>query len=103
LGHGLAGQAVAAWPAIVLVASYELLMIVIRSSQAPADVAPWTKCEAAPLQERPAELFAGDLAANRVPAVRPIPTQLHVGQPRAQMLRDYLTTGIASRAELSAA
>lgn len=34
LGHGPAGAAVAAWPAVALVGSYELLMMVIRSSQA---------------------------------------------------------------------
>ena len=33
LGHGLTGAAVAAWPAVALVGSYELLMMVIRSSQ----------------------------------------------------------------------
>ena len=32
LGHGIIGAAVAAWPAVVLVGSYELLMMVIRSS-----------------------------------------------------------------------
>jgi hypothetical protein len=31
MGHGLAGAAVAAWPAVALVGSYELLMMVIRS------------------------------------------------------------------------
>jgi hypothetical protein len=34
LGHGPVGAAVAAWPAIALVGSYELLMMVIRGSQA---------------------------------------------------------------------
>ena len=34
LGHGPVGAAVAAWPAVALVGSYELLMMVIRSSQA---------------------------------------------------------------------
>ena len=37
LGHGLIGASVAAWPAAALVGSYELLMMVIRSSQAQAD------------------------------------------------------------------
>ena len=37
LGHGLIGAAVAAWPAVSLVGSYELLMMVIRGSQALAD------------------------------------------------------------------
>jgi hypothetical protein len=32
LGHGLIGAAVAAWPAVALVGSYELLMMVIRKS-----------------------------------------------------------------------
>jgi hypothetical protein len=37
LGHGPIGAAVAAWPAVALVGSYELLMMVIRSSQAAFD------------------------------------------------------------------
>jgi hypothetical protein len=43
LGHGLVGAAVAAWPAVALVGSYELLMMVIRSSQVPVDGAPRTE------------------------------------------------------------
>jgi hypothetical protein len=99
LGHGLAGAAVAAWPAVALVGSYELLMMVIRSSQVPADGAPGNQHDADPLQERAAELFAGQLAADRIPSVRVIRAQLHVGQPRAQRLRDHLATGTARRME----
>src|SRR6202161_2044959 len=33
LGHGPIGAAVAAWPAVALVGSYELLMMVIRGAQ----------------------------------------------------------------------
>ena len=40
LGHGPVGAAVAAWPAVALVGSYELLMMVIRSSQAIPDACP---------------------------------------------------------------
>jgi hypothetical protein len=36
LGHGLLGAAVAAWSAVALVGSYELLMMMIRSAQVPA-------------------------------------------------------------------
>src|ERR1700722_6537418 len=36
LGHGLIGAAVGAWPAVALVGSYELLMMIIRSEQVPA-------------------------------------------------------------------
>jgi hypothetical protein len=48
---------VAAWSAVALVGSYEVLMMVIRGSQVGPD---------------------------SVPSVRAIRTQLHVGQPRAQ-------------------
>jgi hypothetical protein len=99
LGHGPAGAAVAAWPAVALVGSYELLMMVIRSSQAAPDGMTDDVGSADPLGEQAAEIFAGQLAADRVPSVREIRAQLHVGQPRAQRLRDYLATGAARRRE----
>ena len=83
----------AAWPAVALVGSYELLMMVIRGSQVPADGTPGTGHDADPLHEQAAELFAGQLAADRVPSVRAIRAQLHVGQSRAQRLREYLAAG----------
>jgi hypothetical protein len=93
LGHGLTGAAVAAWPAVALVGSYELLMMVIRNAQTLSADTPEDEDErdADPLQEQAAELFAEDIAADRVPSVRAIRTQLHIGQPRAQRIRDYLT------------
>jgi hypothetical protein len=33
MGHGLIGAAVAAWPAVALVGSYELLMMITRGAQ----------------------------------------------------------------------
>jgi hypothetical protein len=103
LGHGLTGAAVAAWPAVALVGSYELLMMVIRTSQVRADGTPGTEHDADPLLERATELFAGQLAVARIPSVRAIRTQLHVGQPRAQRLRDYLAAGASGRVENPAA
>jgi hypothetical protein len=38
LGYGLAGGAVAAWPAVALVGSCELLMMIIRNLHAPANL-----------------------------------------------------------------
>jgi hypothetical protein len=35
LGHGIIGATVAAWPAVALVGSYELLMVIVRGAQAP--------------------------------------------------------------------
>jgi Protein of unknown function (DUF2637) len=90
LGHGVIGAAVAAWPAVALVGSYELLMTVIRNPQIPADDMPEGGLDANPLRDQAAALFAEDLAAERVPSVRAIRAQLHVGQPRAQRVREYL-------------
>jgi hypothetical protein len=98
LGHGPVGAAVAAWPAVALVGSYELLMTVIRGSQTALDGAsggagiPISD----PLQGQAAEVFAAHLATNRVPSIRAVRAQLHVGQPRAQRLRDYLAAGAGS-------
>ena len=95
--------AVAAWRAVALVGSYELLMMVIRSSQA----VPWGTSDSPgipdPLQEQAAEIFADQLAADRVPSVRAIRAQLPVGQPRAQRLREFLAAETTGRAENPAA
>jgi len=60
---------------------HELLMMVIRSSQAAAGGMPDSANTLDPLGEQAAEMFAGQLAADRVPSVRAIRAQLHVGQP----------------------
>jgi hypothetical protein len=105
LGHGLIGAAIGAWPAVALVGSYELLMVIIRSEQVP-DVTPGARDDGSatdPLGERAAVVFADDLAADRVPSVRAIRVALHVGQPRAQRLRGYLATVIETHGENLAA
>ena len=101
LGHGPVGAVVAAWPAIALVGSYELLMMVIRSSQTAIDNTSEDANTADPLQGQAIEIFADQLAADRVPSIRAIRAQLHVGQLRAQRLRDYLAEE-AGRHDLAA-
>jgi hypothetical protein len=106
LGHGLTGAAVAAWPAVALVGSYELLMMIIRSGQLPkAGTAPVGAPErmpgADPLQGQAAQAFAVELAAGRVPSVRAIRARLHVGQPRAQRVRAYLAALNGAQAGVS--
>ncbi|HEY2639848.1 MAG TPA: DUF2637 domain-containing protein [Streptosporangiaceae bacterium] len=97
LGHGPIGAAVGAWPAVALVGSYELLMMIIRGAQAPAGVVSVVGDEhkADPLRKQAAQLFADDLAADRVPSIRAIRARLHVGQPRAQRVRSYLADLVA--------
>jgi hypothetical protein len=95
LGHGPPGTVVAAWPAVALVGSYELLMVIIRSGQLPAGPAAGPGTSGAPgdgpLRAQAAEAFAAEVAAGRVPSVRMIRARLHVGQPRAQRVRAYLS------------
>ena len=93
--HGLTGPAEAAWPAVALVGSYELLMLIIRAAQLPeTGTAPGRAPECMPgtdpLQAQAEHAFAGELAAGRVPSVRAIRARLHMGQPRAQRVRAYL-------------
>lgn len=91
LGHGLIGATAVAWPAVALVGSYELLMLVIRSRQVPAcDKPDGERNDDDPLRELAAEVFADQLAVDRVPSIRAIRSQLHIGQPRAQRMRAYL-------------
>jgi len=95
LGHGLTGAAVAAWPAVALVGSYELLMMIIRSARLPGTGTalggtPECMPDTGPLQVQAAQAFAVELAAGRMPSVRVIRARLHVGQPRAQRVRAYL-------------
>ena len=92
LGHGSIGAAVAAWPAVALVGSYELLMVIIRGAQLAADPQGETGflSREDPLHEQAVRIFADELAVARVPSVRVIRARLHVGQPRAQRIRGYL-------------
>jgi hypothetical protein len=76
LGRRLTGAVVAAWSALALVGSYELLMMVIRSAQVPATAAavPETSdgADDGLLRAPAAEVFTGEVAAGRVPSVRAI-------------------------------
>jgi hypothetical protein len=86
-GHGPSGAVVAGWPAVALVGSYELLMVIIRSAQVPAGPAAGQETSGAPgngpLQAQAAEAFAGEVAAGRVPSVRAVRARLHVGPTQA--------------------
>jgi hypothetical protein len=82
LSHGPVGAAVAAWSAVALVGSYELLMMIIRRALIPAEVTAAAglsgPSDAGPLQVQATQVFADDLAAGRVPSVCAIRTRLHV-------------------------
>jgi hypothetical protein len=67
-------------------------MMIIRGAQTPTAAPRLHDGESVidPLGEQAAVLFAAELAADRVPSVRAIRAALHVGQLRAQRLREYL-------------
>jgi hypothetical protein len=98
LGHGPVGAAVAAWPAVALVGSYELLMTLIRNGpcvpDGEFDVTPVSNYVpgADPLRVRAAEVFADQIAAGAIPTIRAIRTALRIGQPRAQRIQAYLAS-----------
>jgi hypothetical protein len=99
-GHGPIGSAVAAWPAVALVGSYELLMMIIQGAQSElAQVPAVANTSNAvpridPLHARAAEEFADEIAAGRTPSLRAVRARLHVGQSRAQQVQAHLGTRI---------
>lgn len=95
LSHSPVGAAVAAWPAVALVGSYELLMLIIRRAQPSAVEVP-AQTVTVPaelpyaLRARAFEEFAEDVNGGRMPSVRTIHARLCEGQPGAQLVRAYL-------------
>ena len=99
--HDWASRATAAVPPLAAAAALAVglgvlnRVVAARTAPEPASVA------GTPVPEPPAalnghaheaaKLFAADLAEGRVPGVRAIRGRMHVGQPRAQQIRDYLT------------
>jgi hypothetical protein len=95
LGHGPIDAAVGAWPAVALVGSYELLMMIIRGAQSgsPAPAVAGTSGAVPridPLHARAAQEFADEVAAGRKPSIRAIRARLQVGQLRAQQVQAHL-------------
>lgn len=126
LHFGPVGAVVAAWPALALVGSYELLMLIIRSGartenrklpdfggstnsptaldfSAPADASadasdPVTvRARLNGHAAKSEKVFAADLEAGRVPGIRRIQAQLHVGQPKARLVQAHLRNVIETR------
>jgi Protein of unknown function (DUF2637) len=93
---GLTGAAISAWPAIAFIGCAELLVGSIRRTR-PVPVSANTGGEGVSAVPVPDQLrvqavrtFADDLAAGGVPSIRAIRSRMHVGQHRAQQIRDHL-------------
>lgn len=117
LAHGFVGALVAAWPALALVGSYELLMLMVRNMGRVPTVVPDPVPEPVPaadpgptrialvvprppdtrdeLEVQAESAFADELAVGRTPTIREIRSRLRVGQPRAQQVQAYLSSLLA--------
>jgi hypothetical protein len=103
--YGVLGAAVAAWPALALVGSYELLMYLVRNG-VPAEVGVEAGAPTLPeaVSDVPAvhlngsgvhpdevQPFADELARGKVPSIRRIRDELRCGQPKAQEVQARLS------------
>lgn len=97
VAHGWPGALLSGWPAVAFVVAAETAITMTRQRPAghpaPATDTPVPEPPAALNGHagRAAELFADDLAAGQVPGVRRIRREMHLGQPRAQQVREHLT------------
>jgi hypothetical protein len=90
IGNGFLGAIVAAWPALALVGSYELLMLLVRGHAAVPAV-PAVHLNGSGVLPAEAQPFAEELARGEVPGIRRIRSALHVGQPKAQEIQARLS------------
>jgi hypothetical protein len=109
VASGPLGAVIAAWPAAAFVGCYELLMLLVRASarRAPEAEIRTSSSDLPGASEMPPDpsliraalnghavkaekLFAADLEAGRIPGVRRIQAQMHVGQPKARLLQAHL-------------
>jgi hypothetical protein len=100
VAHGWPGALLSGWPAVAFVVAAETAIMMTR--QRPAghaapeqDAVPEPPASLNGHADRAAEIFADDLAAGTVPGVRRIRREMHVGQPKAQQVREHLT-GLAN-------
>jgi hypothetical protein len=98
-GHDLASRVTAAVPPLAAAAALAVGLGVLKrvvamhgSTSVPAALpaAPDPGTNGTGPHPEAHRVFAGEIAARRVPSVRRIRRELHVGQPRAQEVRGYL-------------
>lgn len=96
LASGPLGAAVAAWPALALVGSYELLMVIVRAGTRQPAATPAAAATGNGHDEL-SQRFRPWLERGEVPGVAAIKKELRCGQDRAQQARDYLREVVATR------
>lgn len=104
---GASGAVVASWPALALVGSYELLMILVRGQHrarsrgaTPARPRPAGRTRprsTASVAERAGRRYAAELAAGTLPSLNQVKRDLHLGTDKARQVREHLAS-VAGRA-----
>lgn len=93
LSYGALGAVVAAWPALALVGSYELLMAMVRGrARVPAQTLP------EPPADAPAEDVPAAPAPASVPGLRQLQRELHVGAPKARQVQQLIRASMNGHA-----
>jgi hypothetical protein len=101
LSHGLVGAAIAGWPALVACGCFDLLLRHRRHRTPTAQHAP-AATTPDPVIDQARELYGPALAHGRIPAIRAIKRDLHVGTPRATAIRDAITPATAPSGQQAA-
>ena len=85
VGHGPVGVLVSAWPALALVGSFELLMMLIRTGRGtrPGEAEPWHQVVPPLVQEAPPELTAAPTLEQTVR------TRHEAGQSQRAIAREF--------------
>jgi hypothetical protein len=98
--YGPVGVVLSTWPGAAFVIAVELVMLLVRRARGtvPGTV-PGPPAELNGHAEAAAELFATELAAGKVPGIRRIRREMHLGQPRASQVRDYLAAVAGERGQ----
>jgi hypothetical protein len=95
--HGWPGALLSGWPAVAFVVAAEVAITMTRREPsrnavpARADTAPEVPAALNGHASKASEIFSEDLAAGTVPGVRRIRSQMRVGQPKAQQIREHLS------------
>ncbi|HEY1619758.1 MAG TPA: DUF2637 domain-containing protein [Streptosporangiaceae bacterium] len=95
LSHGIVGAIIAGWPALVACGCFELLLRHRRHNPARPAARPVVQPTPADREDDPAvsharALYKDELAGGRVPAIRAIKRDLHVGTTRATTIQSAL-------------
>lgn len=103
LAHGLPGALLSGWPAVAFIISAETAISISRRTRTEPGSVPVPPAALNGFGEQAARQFAAELASGKVPSIRRIRGEMHVGQPRASQIQAHLASLSSSDAAKPAA